>query len=81
MKRKFIVWLMLLALLFTGCTTQTPNAANTVGTTIPQVSDIYEEAALAIGENVTVQTSVVSVMNVGNSKFITEMDVSTTYGT
>ena len=82
MKRKLIVWLMLLALLFTGCTTQTPNAAdeaNTVCITIPQVSNIYEEAVLAIGENVTVQTSVVSMMNVGNSKFITEMDVSTTY--
>lgn len=74
MKRKYLVWMLLLALLLTGCNDQTPVVTTEpttvpVTTTLPLASDIYSDAVSAMKENVTAIVSVEAELSVGNSKF------------
>ena len=84
MKRKFLVWLVLLALLIAGCTEQPPIVTTTEPTTVPATTlplatDIYAEAVSTIGENVTVKVTAEKDMTVGNSKFHDTEELSITY--
>ena len=84
MKRKFLVWLVLLALLIAGCTEQPPIVTTTEPTTVPATtlplaSDIYGDAVSAIGENVTAKVNVKSEITVGNSTFPSTLEMSITY--
>ena len=74
MKRKFLVWLVLLALLLAGCNEQAPVVTTTQPTTVPATtlplaSDIYADAVAAISQNVTATVTVESGFTVGNSEF------------
>ena len=75
MKRKYFVWMLLLALLLAGCNDQTPvvttepTTVPVVTTTLPLASDIYSDAVSAMKENVTAIVSVEAEFSVGNSKF------------
>ena len=63
MKKRLFLWLMLLALLFAGCTeqatvvtTETTTVSTTVpATTAPLATDVYAEAVSTIGENITLK--------------------------
>ena len=84
MKRKFIVWLMLLALLLAGCNEQTPIVTTTEPTTVPATtlplaSDIYNDAVSAINKNLTATVTVESSITVGNSEFTSGEKSTVTY--
>ena len=83
MKHKYLVWLALLALLLAGCNDQAPvvttEPTTVPATTLPLATDLYAEAVSAIGENLTVTTSVEAEMTVGNSKFPSAAEWSITY--
>lgn len=88
MKRKFIVWLALFALLLAGCTDQAPvlttEPTAAPGTTVPVNTeplaiDIYADAVSAIGENVTAKVNAKTEITVGNSTFPNTLDMSITY--
>lgn len=84
MKRKFLVWLALLALLLAGCNGDQPDIITVPTTTVstttaPLASDVYADAVSAIGENVTATVSAESTMTVGNSQFPTSAEMTVTY--
>ncbi len=85
MKRKFLVWLALFALLLAGCNGNLPDITTTPTTTVPTttaaplVSDIYADAVDALAENVTAIVSVENQLTVANSQFTNSAEMSVTY--
>lgn len=84
MKRKFLVWLALLALLLAGCTEQAPTVTTTEPTTVPATTlplatDLYAEAVSTIGEDITAKVTIESEITLGNYKFPGADDLSITY--
>ncbi len=85
MKRKFLVWLALFALLLAGCNGNQPDITTTPTTTVPTTtaaplaSDIYADAVDALAENVTAIVSVENQLTVGNSQYSNTAEMSVTY--
>ena len=84
MKRKVLVWLVLLALLLTSCNEQAPIVTTTEPTTVPVTtaplaSDIYNDAVNGISKNLTAIVTVESSLTVGNSKFTNKEESTITY--
>jgi len=91
MKHRAIIGILLFVLLLSACSADSPavttppetnpsTAATTEAATLPlDAITVYEEAAAALGEDLTVTLSVDSELTVGNSMFPNASDIRITY--